>query len=35
MSGHDHGHEPENPMVDIKVGIVFICVLAAIYLLAL
>ena len=36
MSGNDHhAHAPEDPMVCIKVGIFFICVTAAIILLAL
>ncbi len=36
MSGDDHhAHAPEDPMVCIKVGIFFICVVAAIVLLAM
>ncbi len=34
MSGHAH-HEPEDPMVCIKVGIFFICVVVALVTLAL
>ena len=34
MGGHGH-HEPEDPMVCIKVGIIFICVTVALFLLAL
>jgi len=35
MSEHRQSHEPENPIIDVKVGIFFICVLATICLLAL
>lgn len=31
MSGHDHGHEHEDHMVCVKVGIFFICVLIALF----
>lgn len=35
MAEHDHhAHEPEDPMVCFKVGIFFICVMAALFLLA-
>jgi len=34
MSGHEHHHE-EDPAVCIKVGIFFICVMAALFLIAL
>ena len=34
MSGHEHHHE-EDPTVCIKVGIFFVCVMAALFLIAL
>lgn len=35
MSEHEHGHhEEEDPTVCIKVGIFFICVTAALFLIA-
>ena len=35
MSEHEHGHHEEDPSVCIKVGIFFICVTVALFLIAI
>ncbi len=35
MGGHEHEHEPEDPMVCIKAGIFFIITIIALYFIAL